>query len=237
MASRKELKRRAKNCLGQYYWMAFIVSMIASMLGANHNGISLNLSIPSTSAATSQTASSDIGLGAILFIICIFLLALSIICIIGMAIQAFLCNVVEVGLCSYFIKSSVQKSDSGFAELFYGFSCGNYRNIVKVMFMQKLFIALWSLLLVIPGIIKTYEYAMVPYILAEDKNIDYKEALQRSKDMMHGHKFELWILQLSFVGWILLGLLACCIGTIFVLPYQNATYAEYYLELKKQYYS
>lgn len=237
MASRKELKNRAKECLKQYYWMAFIVSMIASMLGVNHSGISLNLSMPSTSAATSQAASSDISLGAILFIICIFLLAFSVLYAIGMAIQAFLCNVVEVGLCSYFVKSSVQKSDAGFAELFYGFSCGSYKNIVKVMFMQKLFIALWSLLLVIPGIIKTYEYAMVPYILAEDINIDYKEALQRSKDMMYGHKFELWVLQLSFIGWMLLGILACCIGTIFVLPYQNATYAEFYFELKNQYYS
>ena len=155
--------------------------------------------------------------------------------LLDMAIQSFLSNVVEVGLCSYFIESQSTGTDAGFAKLFYGFSCGNYMNVVKVMFMQKIFIFLWSLLLIIPGIIKAYEYAMVPYIVAEDPNIGYKEALERSKDMMNGHKFELWVLQLSFIGWMLLGVLACCIGTIFVLPYQNATYAEYYMKLKKRY--
>lgn len=233
--NRSELKQRAKEGLKKYYWMALLVSVIASMFGVNHNGTSFNVSIPASGAGSSQSSGGDINLAATVMILVVCLIAFLVVWILALAIQSFLSNVVEVGLCSYFIESQSTGTDAGFAKLFYGFSCGNYINVVKVMFMQKIFIFLWSLLLIIPGIIKAYEYAMVPYIVAEDPNIGYKEALERSKDMMNGHKFELWVLQLSFIGWMLLGVLACCIGTIFVLPYQNATYAEYYMELKKRY--
>ena len=228
--NRSELKQRAKEGLKKYYWMALLVSVIASMFGVNHNGTSFNVSIPASGAGSSQSSGGDINIAATVMILVVCLIAFLVVWILALAIQSFLSNVVEVGLCSYFIESQSTGTDAGFAKLF-----GNYINVVKVMFMQKIFIFLWSLLLIIPGIIKAYEYAMVPYIVAEDPNIGYKEALERSKDMMNGHKFELWVLQLSFIGWMLLGVLACCIGTIFVLPYQNATYAEYYMKLKKRY--
>ena len=99
--------------------------------------------------------------------------------------------------------------------------------------MKDLIIFGWTLLLIIPGIIKTYQYAMVPYILAEYPDMDYRSALDQSRNMMDGHKFQFFVLQLSFIGWEILGILACCIGIIFVLPYENATYAEYYEELKQ----
>ena len=233
--NRSELKQRAKEGLKKYYWMALLVSMIASMFGVSQSGTSFNISIPASRAGTSQSSGGDVSITAVIAILLVCLIVFLIIWVFALTIQAFLSNVVEVGLCAYFMESQSTGADAGFAKLFYGFSCGNYINVVKVMFMQKIFIFLWSLLLFIPGIIKAYEYAMVPYIVAENPNIGYKEALERSRDMMKGHKFELWVLQLSFIGWMMLGVLACCIGTLFVLPYQNATYAEYYMELKKQY--
>ena len=77
-------------------------------------------------------------------------------------------------------------------------------NVVLVMFLKNLFTSLWTLLFVIPGIVKHYEYLMIPYILAENPGMDRKEAFQISKRMMDGQKMETFILDLSFIGWILL---------------------------------
>ena len=100
------------------------------------------------------------------------------------------------------------------------------------MFLKELKIVLWSLLFVIPGIIKAYEYLMVPYILAENPNIDSKRAFQMSRDMMKGEKWDTFVLELSFLGWTLLGVLACGIGSLFVAPYMQATFTELYEVLK-----
>lgn len=231
MATRAELKERAKACLKQYYWMALLVSVVASMLGAGQSG-GVNFSFQTQSGSDTQYN----GAGAVdhadyIAILILILSIFAVIFIIGLVVQAFLSNVVHVGLCSYFIESRKTKTDAGFTRLFYGFNSGNYLNIVKVMFLRNLFIFGWTLLLIIPGIIKTYEYAMVPYILADNPALDYSSALKQSKSMMLGHKFELFVLELSFIGWRFLGMMLCCIGIIFVLPYQNATFAEFYAEL------
>ena len=122
--------------------------------------------------------------------------------------------------------------DRGIGKLFYGFKSGAYLNTVFTMFMMNLFIFLWSLLLVVPGIIKSYQYRMVPYIMAENPQMNYRDALALSSRMTEGHKLELFILELSFVGWIILGSLLCGIG-IFVQPYINATFAEVYAEMRR----
>ena len=80
-------------------------------------------------------------------------------------------NVVEVGCCRYFMESRASGQSAGLGRLFWCFERGKYLNVVKVMFLKNLFIFLWTLVLIIPGIIKTYEYAMVPYILSENPNI------------------------------------------------------------------
>lgn len=163
----------------------------------------------------------------------IIAVALIIIFLIGILIQTFLSNVVQVGLCSYFLESRKTKTDAGFSRLFYGFGCGSYLNLVKAMFMKSLIVFGWWLLLIIPGIIKEYEYSMVPYLLAEQPEMDYRTALNRSRSLMNGHKWDFFVLQLSFIGWRLLGIIMCCIGVMFVVPYENATYAEFYAELNK----
>jgi uncharacterized membrane protein len=103
---------------------------------------------------------------------------------------------------------------------------------MKTMFIKNLLVFLWTLLFIVPGIIKSYAYRMVPYLLAENPDLDYLEAIRLSEKMTLGHKFDIFILDLSFIGWYLLGLLACGVGIIFVRPYQDATNAELYLVLK-----
>lgn len=97
--------------------------------------------------------------------------------------------------------------------------------------LQGLFIALWTLLLIIPGIIKTYAYAMAPFIMAENPNLTAREVLRASEELMEGHKSKLFFLELSFLGWEILNLFTLGIGSFWLIPYKNAAYAAFYRNL------
>lgn len=98
-------------------------------------------------------------------------------------------------------------------------------------FLRSLYTALWSLLFIIPGIVKSYAYAMTPFIMAENPEMTASEAITASKEMMNGHKGELFTLDLTFIGWDLLCLLTLNIGHIWLNPYKNAAYAVFYKDL------
>ena len=118
--------------------------------------------------------------------------------------------------------------------MFDAFRSGHYVNIVLTMFLRELFTSLWTLLLVIPGIVKHYEYLMIPYILAENPGMDRKEAFQISKRMMDGQKMETFILDLSFIGWNLLSTITLgIVGVLYVNPYVNTTWAEFYKVMRE----
>ena len=99
-------------------------------------------------------------------------------------------------------------------------------------FLVKLYTFLWSLLFVIPGIIAVYRYAMTPFILAEHPELTASEAIRRSKQMMDGHKEALFLLDLSYLGWVLLAVLTLNIGNLWLNPYLNAARAAFYRELQ-----
>lgn len=94
------------------------------------------------------------------------------------------------------------------------------------------FTFLWSLLFIIPGIVKGYAYSMAPYILADHPHMTAREALRESKRITHGHKGELFVLMLSFIGWMLLVPLTLGLIVIWLAPYTNATLANYYVAMK-----
>lgn len=98
-------------------------------------------------------------------------------------------------------------------------------------FLQGLYIALWSLLFIIPGIIKAYSYAMAPFIMAENPEMTASEAISASQELMDGHKADLFFLDLSFFGWALLSILTLGIGDLWLNPYRNAAYAAFYRSL------
>ena len=150
--------------------------------------------------------------------------------VVGVLFSVFVSNPVTVGKCRYFMESRV--GNAPFSSLFSAFGDPAYRNVVKVMFMKNLFIFLWSLLFVIPGIYKAYQYRMVDYLMAENPYMTYQRALELSRQMTDGEKFNIFILELSFFGWLFLGALACGIGVFFVNPYIEATFAELYAALR-----
>ena len=97
-------------------------------------------------------------------------------------------------------------------------------------------IALWTLLLIVPGIIAAYGYALVPYIICDDENLSVTETAILSKEMMNGHKMELFVLHLSFIGWSLLSIFTFGIlEIVYVTPYRNAAIAEFYQRVKAEY--
>lgn len=102
----------------------------------------------------------------------------------------------------------------------------------KVQFLVGLFTALWSLLFVIPGIVKAISYSMSMYILAENKGMSALEAIRKSKEMMHGHKMDYFVLGLSFIGWLILVSITFGIAAIWVVPYMSTTLANFYKKVK-----
>ncbi len=137
----------------------------------------------------------------------------------------------EVGGKRYFVKLAQYKDNSKCFR--FAFTSQHYQAITFTMLLRIVKLFLWFLLLLIPGVIKKYAYRMVPYILADNPNIGCKKAIELSSKMTEGHKMDMFILDLSFLGWVLLGLLAFLVGAIFVLPYMDATYAELYLVLRR----
>lgn len=147
------------------------------------------------------------------------------------AVAMFLFNPLRVGADRFMLKSVDDKAE--IKELAYAFD-HSYINVVKTMFHVDLRVFLWALLFVIPGIYKKYQYRMVPYILAEQPDMNYKEALQMSKDMMNGEKWHALVLDLSFVLWHMLGMITCGIVEIFyVNPYVELTDASLYRRLRE----
>lgn len=167
------------------------------------------------------------GLG--LAVLAIFLLIFAI----GLAISAFLFNPLKVGLQKFFLdnanntKTGLNKNNIGLA-----FNNGNYMKVVGSMFSTDIFTLLWSMLFIIPGIYKAYCWRMVPYIVSENPTISGKEARAISTKMMDGNKWAAFVLDLSFIGWLLLGALTLNIlNLVFTNPYIYATDAELYLTL------
>lgn len=133
-------------------------------------------------------------------------------------------------LCYYALRN--RRGEGQLEDIFHCFK-SEYGNIILVTFMKQLFVFLWSLLFVIPGIVKTYEYRMVPYLVAENPKIDYKEALERSRAMMDGEKWNAFVLDLSFLGWWLLtGFTGGLLAIFWTTPYVCSTNAELYEALK-----
>jgi len=111
----------------------------------------------------------------------------------------------------------------------------NYWHKVGAMILVYVLIFLWTLLFVIPGFIKTFSYAMTPYILDENPELGPSEAIHRSRLMMKGHKFDLFWLWLSFIGWGILNIFTAGIGSLWLMPYMYTSTAAFYQEVKADY--
>ena len=117
-----------------------------------------------------------------------------------------------------------------FENIFDGFN--NFSSAVLAQLLITVFVCLWTLLLIIPGIIASYSYFLVFYILSDNPELSAMDALKESKKMMYGYKWKLFCLQLSFIGWGILSTLTIYIGYLWLSPYMYSSFANFYENLK-----
>ena len=217
MWNRQQVKEQAKQIMKRNYWKMFVVTLITGILCAEYVDLiqAVEDFIPDNVLPSMLSSILTILSGGFF---------------VGLLYSIFIGDVIRVGENNYFIKNHY--GNPALNEIFQGFK-GNYLNVVKIMFIMQLKITLWLLLLVVPGIIKAYEYSMIPYLLAENPNITTDEAFSLSKQMTTGQKMNLFVLDLSFLGWYFLGFLCFGIGALFVKPYDVAAFTEVYLILKE----
>ena len=215
MATRQEIKERSKDQLGRKLfgnrWIMMLLALLIYdlLLGLVSGTMPFN---PQDGWAISA-GKTIVNIGAsILFFV--------------------LTGPLTYGITRVMTKAARNDEQADLNELFTGFTeCASDAIILGLL--RSIFIFLWTLLLIVPGIIKAYAYSMSSYIQQDDKNKDWKYCLNKSQEIMKGHKWDLFVLDLSFIGWYIVGLLCFGIGVLWVEPYHQMARTNFYLELVK----
>ena len=160
-------------------------------------------------------------------------IGISLTAVIAFAFTIIIANPLIVAGRRYFIKAR-KRNNAKIGIIEEIFKRKNWLNVAVIMFLKNIYNSLWYLT-IIGGIIKTYEYRMIPYILAENPRIKRKEAFKLSKQMMKGNKWRTFVLDLSFVGWNILSVFTFgLLNILYVNPYKASTLAELYMALRNQ---
>ncbi len=219
----KDFKRLSLNQL-RGKWGPVIAAMLVSMLIVY--AIAMVMQIPTAIITFIQSHSS----GLLTFVTGVFALIISLAVIV---INIVISGCITYGISNYMLKF-VRTGETNISYIFSGFSYGF--DVIKrsalLYLLMEIFTFLWSLLFIIPGIVASLSYSQAFFILADNDNISASEAIKLSKNMMMGHKGRLFCLMLSFIGWILLCVLTFGIGFIFLMPYLQSAYANFYEYLR-----
>lgn len=210
------LKSRAKANIKKDFWTAFAACFVASIASGLTSGLSVANSTMTTMGTIMETDMS-------------FTVALSPISSVLSFATVLISGTLTVGLAVFFLNLANGK-EARVENVFSQFK-HHWGNTFVAGLLIMIFTILWSFLFFIPGIIAALSYFAAPYILAEHPEIKAREAIEMSKNMMRGHKMELFKLNLSFIGWILLGIVTFGIAFIYVQPYMQATMAEFFNEI------
>ncbi len=241
MWTRAELKRKAKLAVKSNYWGLVLVTLVLGFAtggggggGGAGAGRSYNGGGSNNGGSTSNGHFNMPDLSVILAFLAVFFVIFLIVLAFAIAFDVFVRNPLEMGAQRYFLESVYKPGTyNGVNCLGTGFQTGRYSNVVKTLFLRDMYIGLWSLLFIIPGIVKAYEYRMMPYILAEDPNMDPDEVFTLSKQMMNGEKWNAFILDLSFILWHIAAIFTLFLLEIFWIgPYVAMTNAYLYEALK-----
>ena len=210
------LREQARFSLAGKWGLAVLTTFIAALLGGlvTRTGNKLSFNAEDVARAPEQ-----------LHTFLNYILAVSV--MLGF-VQFIVGGVVELGY-SRFLLNLQDEKEAKVGDLFSQFD--RFGDGFYLALLRGLFTALWTLLFIIPGIVASYSYAMAGFILAENPGLTAREALRDSKELMRGHKFDLFCLNLSFIGWALLSVLTLGIGTLWLNPYRNAAQAAFYRSL------
>ena len=231
----RDFRNIAREALNGKWKNAILVGVIATLLGVGQMGPDVNVDIDASGASASlklagQTIlstggglNSDIGAFLVGGFTTIVILSLI------MAVAYFvLGSIITVGYAKYNL-NLVDRLEGNIDNLFSYFS--NWKVTVLARLLRGIYVFLWSILLVIPGIVASYKYAMVEYILAENPELTASEAISKSKQMMDGNKWRLFCLHCSFIGWEILCVFTFGIGYLWLNPYKQAATAAFYREI------
>lgn len=220
--SRSLLKQNAKQVLRESYWRVFLAWLLL-MLGVGAASSVLGyifIFVPTIVLSVVAVASPEAYIAGVVIVYILMLVFL-------LAFNALVSMPVSVGGIRY-----TMENRAGYPPLDTVISPfrnkAQYLNVVKVMFFYTLEIMAFSLLFIVPGIVRGYQLRYVPYLLAENPYMSYKRAKELSRALTDGEKMEIFVLDLSFIGWYLLGYLTCGLGIYFLIPYVQATMAELY---------
>jgi len=253
MWDRKELKARGKAAFKANYWrcvlVALILALITGAIGGAAGGTTgstyaeqqqqiqqqLESGGPITVGDQTFTSLNDFfenGPTAIATaVLGVIVGALVAIGIVSILLGIFIFNPLEVGCQRFYAENS--RTPASLSEMGYAFKNG-YGRVVGGSLLRDIFLLLWTCLFIIPGIIKSYSYRMVPFILAEEPELSGTAVITRSRQMMKGHKWKAFVLDLSFILWFLLAAVTLnIVGILYVHPYYYATNAELYHELRR----
>lgn len=233
MRNASSFRQQAREALSGNWPTAIITTLVAGLLGGSMFVQQTGMNLVTTSQQTVQNQDiqynlPDGGYGSNA-LLGAAVLGGSLVLIISLA-QFLIGGFVSLGLIQ-FNMNLIDKKPVDFMDIF-----SKSDMFVKALFLRlrlTVFIFLWTLLLIIPGIIKSYSYSMSGFIMTENPEISSKEAIEVSMKMMAGNKWRLFCLQLSFIGWYILGLMACGIGVFFVQPYVNAAIAAFYDDVSR----
>lgn len=218
-----EVKTKGKAAFKANYWKCVIVAFVLSLLTGGTNA-----------TARSQVSSEDLWSQLMSLdpsALQVLLGAMAAVSVVAFLLRIFVFNPLEVGGYRFF-KKNVSDGNATIGTLGEGFN--KYGHVVVTLFLKDLFLTLWSCLFFIPGIIKAYSYRMVPFIVKDNPELSATEVITKSREMMKGNKWRSFVLDLSFLGWIILGLITFGIVMIFwTTPYMENANAALYLELSK----
>lgn len=201
---------------------------LESLIGDTDVGQSIDQLPPEIQQAISSTGGEP-DMAVLGPVVAIVAGIVGVIALVGSLAKILLLNPLEVGCRSFFLHNS--EAPASLNDVGTGFQ--DWGRNVWTMFLRGFFTFLWGLLFVIPGIVKGYSYRLVPYLLAEDPGLRGTDAINLSKKLMRGHKWNTFVLDLSFLGWeILSGLTAGLLGIFYVNPYKFATDAELYRAIR-----
>ena len=251
MWTRSLLKTHAREFLQRNYWRTVLASLVLTLCLGGGFAVSYNTSFKSSVKSVRNAAKAvdtydfrnfldaafeSIGLSGfdrrmLLGIITTIAIIVLIGALIGFALRIFLFQPLEVGCRRFFLDNHNKPATLG--SIGFSFENGRYWNIVKTQLLKEVFIFLWGLLFIIPGIVKSYSYRLVPFILADDPEISPNDAILLSRQLMNGNKWKAFVLDLSFILWHLLNIFTFRIlGIFWVSPYVYCTDAELYLVLR-----
>lgn len=229
----EDFRRIAREALNGKWAISVAVGLVAFILGGTGSSgpeINFNIDLGTSNALTYNFAlpDSNFFVSRLWMILSGFLLLVLIIALALGVVYFILSSFVGVGYARFNL-NLIDRKDAGFNDLFAYFSY--WKTTAVSSLLRTLYVFLWSLLFIIPGIVAGYSYAMTDYILAENPDMTASEAITKSKEMMIGNRGRLFCLQLSFIGWDILAMLTLGIGNLWLTPYKHAATAAFYREV------